>query len=167
MLFALVWLLLVRPVLAGFAERDVARQELLATYARGERVIGAMRATRGAMRAQRATLGQYAVLAPGAPFAIDTLRERVALAARAQKAKVGSVQETQAPAGSVAVRADITVALDRLGPLVAALENGAPLLTVEQMGVTADQAATGGHAAPVEVRLDLSARYDAARASAR
>lgn len=161
--FAIVWMIAVRPVLSGFAGREQRRQDLLATYTRGERVIGAMRVTRAAVRTQRATLGQYAILAPDQASAIDILRERVQVAARASHAVVASVQEAPAPSGFVAVDARLTISIDKLGPFVATVENGAPLLVVDQLGVSAEQAATSGHAAPVEVKLDLSARYDAPR----
>lgn len=161
--FALLWLIVARPILGGFADRGQRRQDLLQTYTRGERVIGAMRITRAAARAQRATMRQYAIDAPGQPFAIDLLRERVAVAARANHVTVGSVQEAPAPSGFVGVDVRLTMQLDKLGAFVAALENGSPLLIVDQLGIAADQAATSGHAAPVEVKLDLSARYDAPR----
>ncbi len=161
--FALVWLVAVRPMLAGFAEREQRRQDLLGTYTRGERVIGAMRVTRTAARVQRATLGQYAILAPDQASAIDILRERVRVAARANQAVVGSVQEAPAPTGFVAVDARLTISIDKLGPYLAMLQNGAPLLVVDELGISADQAATSGHAAPVEVKVDVSARYDAPR----
>ncbi len=163
LLIALAWFALVRPVLAGFDAREEERQRLLLTYARGERVIGAMRATRAAIRSQHLAAADYAIEAPSAALATDLLRERVVALARAQKATVASVQETQAPPGSVAVRADFTLPTERVGPLLAAVQNDRPWLIVEQFGVTADRALETARSAPVDVRLDLSVRFDAAR----
>ncbi len=161
---ALVWFAMIAPVIGGFRAREEERQELLTSYARGERVIGAMRATRAALRAQHAAAGDYAIAAPNAAQAADLLRERVLTLAHAAHVTVSSVQDAQAPPGMVAVRADVTLSTDALGPLIARLESEPPWLTVEQFGVTADRAAEIDRGAPIDVRLDLSARFDAPRA---
>ena len=163
LLLALIWFVIVRPVRAGFDAREEERERLLLVYARGERVIGTMRGTRALLRAQQAGVADYAVQAPSPALATDLLRERVLTIVRAQKASGASVQETQALPGRVAVRADLTIAPERIGPLLAAVQNDSPWLVVEQFGVVADRALEANRSAPVDVRLDVSVRYDAAR----
>lgn len=163
---ALVWVAAVRPVLQGFDEREASREDLANQYARNQRIIGGIRATRTIARAQRASLSEFALQAPVSAVAIDLLRERVAKAARAQGVKLGAVHETQGPPGTVAVRADLTVAPGKLAPLILEVQSTRPLVVVEQLIVNADQAATSGYATPLTVRLDVSARYDAARSRA-
>lgn len=160
---ALVWLAIVRPILAGFEAREDEREQLLTTYARGERVIGAMRATRAALRAQRAGAADWALSAPSPALATDILRELVLNAARANRATVASVQEAQAQPGTVAVRADLTTTPDKLGPLLVALENIRPWPVVEQFNVVADRSLEVATGAAVDVRVDLSVRFDASR----
>ena len=161
---AMVWLVAVRPVLDGFDEREASREQLGFQYARNERIIGGIRASRVTARAQRASAGDFVLDAPNPALAIDGLRERVARAARAQGVKLGAVQETQAPPGRIAVRADLTIPPGKLASFIAAVRNGRPLIVVEQLVVNADQAETSGYATPLTVRLDVSARYDSARA---
>ena len=165
LLLGLVWLAVVRPILSGFDTREAQRQQLLFDWQRGERVIGAMRLTRTALRAQHADAADYAIEAPSAALATDLLRERVVNVARANHATVAGVQETQAAPGTVAVRADLALAPDRIAPFVAAIENGKPWPVVEQFGVVAEGGAQSGGAGSVTVRLDISVRYDAARAA--
>ena len=157
---ALVWAIVVRPIVDGFADRDAERTELLANYARGERIVGAMRATRAALRAQKARAGDFAIAAPGAPLAADLLRERVLRTARAARVTVLGVQEAQTTPGRVAVRADLTVPPERLAPLIAAFEAQPPWLTVEQLNVSADRALERNRSSPVDVRIDLSTGFD-------
>ncbi len=163
LVFGLVWFVVVRPIVDGFDTREEERQQLLLNYARGERVIGAMRATRAALRLQHASAADYAVQAPSAALATDLLRERVINAARAAHATVASVQETQAPAGTVAVRADLTLPSERIAPLIAAIENARPWPVIEQFGVVANSSVAVDTATPVDVRLDVSVRFDASR----
>jgi hypothetical protein len=159
----LVWLAIVRPILGGFDAREEEREQLLTSYARGERVIGAMRATRAALRVQRAGTADWALDAPSPALATDILRETVLNAARASHATVASVQEAQAPAGTVAVRADLTTTPDKLGPLLVALQNIRPWPVVEQFNVVADRSLEAPTGAPVDVRVDLSVRFNATR----
>lgn len=161
---ALVWLAIVGPILGGFEAREEEREQLLTSYARGERVIGAMRATRAALRAQHAGAADWALAAPSPALATDILRETVLNTARAAHATVTSVQEAQAAAGTVAVRADLTTTPDRLAPLLVALENTRPWPVVEQFNVVADRSLEAPTGAPIEVRVDLSVRYGASRA---
>lgn len=161
--FALAWFVIVRPIQAGFADREDEREQLLTTYARGERVIGAMRATRAALRRQRAGAPDWALDASSPALATDLLRETVLNAARAQHATVASVQETQAQPGTVAVRADLTTTPDRVAALVVALENLRPWPVVEQFNIVADRALEAPGGAPIDVRVDLSVRFNASR----
>ena len=165
LLLALVWLAVVRPIFAGFEAREEERQQLLLTWQRGERVIGAIRATRTALRAQHAEAADYAIQAPSAALATDLLRERVVNAARANHATVAGVAETQAAPGTVAVRADLALAPERIATFVAAIENGRPWAVVDQFGVVAEGGLQSGGTGTVTVRLDVSVRYDVGRAA--
>ena len=85
--------------------------------------------------------------------------------ARANHATVAGVAETQAAPGTVAVRADLALAPERIATFVAAIENGRPWAVVDQFGVVAEGGLQSGGTGTVTVRLDVSVRYDVGRAA--
>lgn len=162
---ALVWLAIVAPIRAGFAERALEREGLMLSFQRNQRLIAGMRATRGEARRQRDGAAQYELIAADREAALEQLRARVREVASAQGASLTAAEETRAPAGFVAVRADLTVPVPRLDQLLRALENRAPWLVVESFTIAADRALQSGRGDPVDVRIELAAAHGLAVAS--
>lgn len=160
---ALAWLLLVRPVLAGFDAREAERQGLLFDYQRNERIIASARQQRAALRALRADAADWGYAAPGRELAADLLRERIVNAVRAERGQMGATETLDTAPGTVGVRAALTLPTGRLAALVAALENGRPWVAVDTLSVGAERAAAAGRAGPIDVRVAVVARFEPVR----
>ena len=163
-LIALMWLGFVRPVLAGFEARTAQREELVNRYERNERLRFQLRPWAAQARRQRQSAPLYAVAAPTAPLAAEALQDRVGRALRDAGATVNAVRD-EAPGGSglVRVRADATVTVAQLTEAIVRLQTQPPLVVIESVGVTADQAFTSGRLSPMDVRLEVSAAWSPVR----
>lgn len=158
---ALVWLALISPVLDGFDARARRREELLAQYQANQRLLAAMPGLTRTATEQRRTAALYQITAPSAGVAAEALKQRLASTLAAAGGTVGAVQQVQAgaPAGWVSVRADAQISLTQLVASIRQLENEAPYVVVQYISVGADRAASSGHAAPLDVRLQVSALF--------
>ena len=160
-LIAAVWLILVRPVLAGFDQRRQARDEMAALYARNERLIAALPAWRRMAEAQRTEAGRFAIAAPTQALAVEALKQRLVRTVTAAGGVVGAAEDSGRAAGKdgIAVRLDAQVTVSQLYETLRRLQAEEPYVVVEYLSVTADRAFETGRAGPVSVRLEVSARY--------
>ncbi len=164
-LFALLAALLygiILPVVDGFSDRAAARTELLERYARDERAVTQIASTRRAAEGQRGDAARYRLDGTNAALAADGLRTRIGTAVAAAGGELRSAEDVAAAPGFIRVRTDCRVTTGQLSALLAGLQRSAPLLTIETLTVTADQALQTGRAAPMDVRLEISAPYPAA-----
>jgi hypothetical protein len=154
---ALVWLLLVTPVLAGFSARAAERDQLRATLARNERLLAALPQLRRAAELQRRTSGRFGLAAADAGQAREALKQRLATTLTSVGGAVASVQDLEAelPAGWVGARADATLTLSQLHESLRRLGNEEPYVAVEYISVGAG----GGVSPTLEVRLEVSAPH--------
>ena len=163
-LLALAWLLIVAPIRAGFAERQLEREALLLTYARNERIIGTMRQWRAVLAEQRKTAGLFTISAKSPELAASALRDRVVKTARAVGVTQASAAEVPVEDGRIGLRADLVMSVGQLEAFLKQLQNERPLLVVESLAIDAEPARLSNQAEPMEVRLELSAAYDLAAA---
>ncbi len=165
LLMAVVALLLygvVLPIVDGFQARADARTALLDGYARDERAVLQIASARRAAEAQRRDAARFRIAGGNATVAADRLKERVAAAVTASGGDLRSVEDIAAATGVVRVRADARLTTAQLAAMAAAIQRSEPLLVVETLTVTADQALQSGRAAPMDVRLEVSGLLAAA-----
>jgi general secretion pathway protein M len=162
----LVWLVLVGPLVGGFADRAQQRQDLAQTYRRNERLIAALPALRAAAEAQRANAGRFGLAAPSEALAVEALKERLQHLAADQGFAVTAVEDLQAdaPAGEIKLRADLTLTLTQLYETVKRLESEDAYVVVDYVSVSADRSLAANRLAPIDVRLELSAAWRPTRA---
>jgi general secretion pathway protein M len=166
---AVAWLALVSPVLDGFQARAQRREELLVQYQANRRLLGSVSTLEKASADLRRTSYQYQITAPSPNVAVDALKQRVGDTITAAGGAVGSIQQVQAgvPPGWVSARVEAQIGLPQLVAAIRELENEGPYVVVQYLSVEADRAANSGHAAPLEVRLQVSALFRPAAAAGR
>lgn len=165
LLVALLALLLygvILPLVDGFGSRAEARAVLLETYARDERAVVQIASVRRAAEAQRRDAARFRLEGDSAVPAADRLKERLAAAITATGGDLRSVEDLAAAKNSIRVRANARLTTAQLAEMLAAVQRGEPLLIVENLNVTADQALQSGRSAPMDVRLEVSGFYPAA-----
>lgn len=163
---ALAWLGVLAPVLGGFQARAERRQELIARYRQDQRLLASIPTLRAEALAQRRTVPLYQISAPSASLASDALKQRLASGLAAAGGTVTAVEAIQAdvPPGWVSVRADAQITLTQLDESIRRLENEPPYVVVEYASLGAGRALLSGHAAPLDVRLQIAARFHPAPA---
>lgn len=161
-----LWLALVAPVSEGFRNRGHRREQLLAQYQANQRLLASMPALEVTAREQRRAAAFYQITAPSQGVAADALKRRVTAALSGAGGSVGAVEQVQAevPPGWVSVRADAQMSLTQLVASIRQLENEAPYVVVQYTSIGADRAASVGHSAPLDVRLQVSALFHPASA---
>ena len=165
-LVALVWLLVVAPIASGFAARQEERQGLLLTYARNQRAIQSVAVFRRQADAQRRTVGRFAIVAPTPLLATDLLRERISRTVSQAGGKLIAVEDmgAGAPPGWIKARADMRLTLPQFAAVARRLQNEEPYLAIDYASISANEAAQTRRLSPMDIRLEISARHQPARA---
>ena len=165
---ALAWLAVIGPLVGGFVDRAAEREQLKATLLRNRKIMAALPVMRAAAEVQRAGEPRFVISAPSESLAVEILKERLRHLAADEGFSLASVEDLQAdaPAGTVRVRADMTVGLRQLTDTVRRLESEGAYVVVDYLSISADRALAVGRLAPMAVRLELSAAYRPTRARA-
>jgi general secretion pathway protein M len=165
----LFWLGAVSPVLGGFQARAQRRQDLLAEYQANQDLLASIGALQRGAAEQRRSAALYQITAPSPGVAAEALKQRLAATLTAAGGNVGAVQPVQAgvPAGWVSARADAQIGLPQLVAALRQLENETAYVVVQYLSIEADRAASLGRAAPLDIRIQVSALVRPAAAPAR
>lgn len=153
---ALVWLLLLAPLVTGFVDRAAQRDMLTATYERNSRLINAIPAQRRRAEKQGALKDSYFLAAPNATLARDRLRERLRSDFAAAGGMVSAVQDVPSPAGSSRAWVQGRMTLPQLQSLLATIDTTQPFLIVETLRISADKALDTGRLDILDIRLEAS-----------
>jgi Tfp pilus assembly protein PilO len=157
-LVAVVVLGVIVPVFGGMAARALERGDLVATYQRNQRVLAGIPVWRAQAVEQKSTASKFAIIAPTQALAAEMLKQRINRMANEEGGSVQTVSEVQGdtPEGWVKVRADLQLTMAQLYKSLARLESEAPYVVVGYLSVAADRAQKSGHAAPMDVRIEVS-----------
>jgi hypothetical protein len=158
-LVAIVVLGLIVPVLGGMTARAIERSELSETYVHNQRVLAGIPVWRTQAVEQKTNAQNFAIVAPTEALAAEMLKQRINRMANEEGGAVQTVSEIQGdtPDGWVKVRADLQLTMAQLYKSLARLESEAPYVVVGYLSVAADRASKTGHAAPMDVRIEVSA----------
>lgn len=155
----LIDLVIVQPLIDGFADRAKQREELLVRYAANNRTIAAIpRLSRQAANRDKQT-ARYTLVAADAAAASDALRDRVQTAANVAGAEFRGSEDLGAANGMVATRATVRVPAGKITPLITAIENSTPLVTITALSISADDALLTGTAASLDVKIDIAIAF--------
>ena len=144
---ALVWLLIIAPLLNGFAERAAQRNS---------RLINAIPAQRRRTERQGALKDSFFLAAPNANLARDRLRERLRKEFAQAGGMVSAVQDVPSPAGSARAWVQGRMTLPQLQTMLSTLDNNPPYLITESLRVSADKAMETGRLDILDIRLEAS-----------
>jgi len=161
----LVWLAVVGPLVGGFVHRAQERRDLAAVYQRNQRLIASLPALRASAEAQRRNAPRFGVAAPSDTLAVEALKERLQRLSTDEGFAVTAIEDLQAdaPAGSVKLRADLTLTLNQFYETIRRLESEDVYVIVDYLSISADRSLAAGKLAPMDVRLELSAAWRPAR----
>ncbi len=162
----LVWLAIVGPLVGGFFDRAAERRDLRAAYLRNERLSASLPALRASAEAQRGNAPRFAVAAPSEALASEALKERLQHLSTDEGFTVASIDDLQAdaPAGSIKLRANLTLTLTQLCETIRRLESEDAYVVVDYLSISADRSLAAGRLAPMDVRLELSTDWRPTRA---
>lgn len=162
---ALVWLVIIGPLVGGFFDRAAEKKRLAETYQVNARLISSLPALRATAAAQRGGGARFAIAAPSETLAAEALKQRLQHIAADQGYKVAAVEDLQAdaPAGTVKLRADVTLNLTQLYETIRRLETEDAYVVIDYLSVTADRSLALGRLAPLDVRVELTADWRAVR----
>ncbi len=163
-LVATAWLGIVRPLIAGFADRADQRAVALDDYARNARIIHSYRRLRAEALAQARSAPELEIIAVSPAMATEAARDRLGRDLAASGASVHAVREQASGAETVRLRADFQISLAGLNTLLRRVHDQAPSGVVDSLSVAADSLAANGAAVRpslLEVRLDVSFAYAA------
>jgi hypothetical protein len=158
-LVAVIVLGVIVPVFGGMAARALERGDLVATYERNQRVLAGIPVWRAQAVEQKSTVSKFTITAPTQALAAEMLKQRISRMTNEEGGSVQTVSEIQGdtPDGWVKVRADLQLTMAQLYKSLARLESEAPYVVVGYLSVAADRAQKSGHAAPMDVRIEISA----------
>lgn len=156
---ALGWLAIIRPIVDGFASRAAQREALMLTYARDERTIGQLGSIGRAAARQQQTSGLYHMPAADIAAANAALAERLGSAVTAAGGELRGVEDMAAPSGIARARLTCRLTGRQLAVLLERLENAPPFLTVDAVGIGANEDQAEARPDLLDVRLELSASY--------
>lgn len=161
----LLWLVVINPIVQGFVSRAHQREELRETYVRDQRMLAGIPVWRRQAEQQRASAARFAYAAPTDALASDLLKERIARVVNGQGGVLKAAQEIPADNanGWVAVRGELQLNMNQLYETLKRLENEDPYVSIDYVSVVADEAFKTGHLAPMDVRIEVSAQFRAAR----
>ena len=151
-----VWLLLIAPIIDGFAQRREQRAELSATIARNQRLIAALPQLRRRVERQRPDEARFALAAPSREVAGDLLRQRLQHSFEQSGGTLVSLGDTSPGGRWIGATVEGTVTLDQLTRLLADLQNQSPYLVVTGLTVVADRAFQSQKLDLMNVKTDVA-----------
>lgn len=156
---AIMFFAVVLPIFGGLAADALERGDLRETYIHNQRVLAGIPVWRAAAEKQKEDMDDYAIVAPTGALAAEQLKQRLTKLAATEGGTVQTISEIQGdvPDGWVKVRGDLTLTVAQLYKSLTKLESEAPYVVVGYLSVAADRAAKTGHAAPMDVRIEISA----------
>lgn len=151
---ALVQLVVIGPILNGFADRAAQRERLLLEYQHNARAIASIPRIRRQAEAQRGTTERFAIDAASPEQAHQLLRERIERVVGEVGGEFEAGEDADAPEGWVGVRTSARLTLDQLTRTLARLQSEPPWLVVTALDVSADQALVNGRLNPMETTFE-------------
>lgn len=154
---------IVLPIVNGFSDRAAERTALLERYALDERAVVQMPSARRAAATQRRDMARFRLAGANTTLATDGLKERLGAAITATGGELRAIEDVAATPGTIRVRGDARLTTPQMTALIVALQRSEPLLVIENLTVSADQAVQTNRAGPMDVRLEISGSYPTPR----
>ena len=155
-LIAAVYLLLVAPIVAGFASRAERREQSGLRYVHNLRTIASIPRLRRAAEQQRGAVDLFVVDARSIEAAREQVKDRLQ---RAIESAGGAFVEGADAEGRpvwARVRGVARMTLPQVTGALARLQNEPPWLVVETVGITANDALVTGQSSAMDIEIEIS-----------
>lgn len=159
LMLAGAWLIVIAPVLDGFAARKAEREQLLTTIQHNERLIAAMPTLQRRFEAQRPDRGRFVLIAANREVAGDLLRQRLQRTLETSGASISGLGEGAVGQQWVGASVEGALTLDQLVRVLSDLQNQTPYLVVTGLTVVADRAFQSGKLDVMNVKIDVAIPY--------
>ena|ERR1700761_1431422 len=148
----------IMPLIEGFVTRAQSREDLMAQYARNDRVLAGLPGWRLQAQAQLQTVSRFAIIAPTMAVGMEMLKQRVTQDVRAAGASPQAFQPTEAdiPKGWIGVRGDLQLTLSQLDAMLIRLQNEEPYVVIDYLSIAALGNQQPGEPQTLAVRIALS-----------
>lgn len=149
------YLLIVAPILSGFSDRAIEREQLLLTYQHNLRREASIPRIRRQAERQRTAARPFVLEARSLELARETLKERLENTLLAAGGDVRETADAEAPAGWAGAR--VTVRMELAGMLAALerMQRQTPYVIVRNLTVAADEALVTGRPSALDVQIDV------------
>jgi general secretion pathway protein M len=155
-LIGLCYLLIVAPIVSGFATRAELREQLALRYAHNQRNIAGIPRLRRQAERQRGAISAFVVEARSAEAGRERIKERLQSAIGRTGGELREARDAEGRPGWARVGVSARLTLPQLTRLLAELQNQPPYLVIESLTVGADDALVTGQSSLMDVELDVS-----------
>lgn len=160
---ALVLLVVIGPIVSGFADRAARREALAQTFHANELRIASLGGLQAEAERQSGEMRQRFIAAPDAAEASELLRERIEALTQELGGDIKASDAVPAETGWARAAIDARMSHTQLATLLARLNQIKPALAVETVTVIADDAMTNPKSDLLDVRLEATAPFVPAR----
>lgn len=155
-LFALAWYLVISPILDGFAERRMAREELAVRFASNERLIASLPRLRKTIEARAAESRNFRMEGETLAAVTEALKERLGAQVAANGGELRAMQDVSDQPGWARAWVEARMTLPQLIATLETLQNQPPYLAVNALTISADRALQSGRLDLMDVRIEAS-----------
>lgn len=156
-------MLVIGPVVSGFAERAARREALIQSFQANEKRIGSLSALQAEAERQVGEMPLLFMAAPDPEEAGESLRERIEAAALEAGGDVRASEALPADQGWARAALDVRMSHRQLAGLLTRLNSLKPALAVDGLTVIAEDALTNPGSDLLDVRLEATAPFVPAR----
>lgn len=153
---ALAWLIVVAPIVNGFADRADRRAQLRMTYAHQQRTIASVPRLRRQAERQRAAIGDFALPTASLDAGRERLRDRLLQTVEGVGGDFRESVDAEGRPGWARVQASARLSLSQLTFLLDRLQNEPPYLIIDSLTIAADEAVVTGKPSALDIQLEAS-----------
>jgi hypothetical protein len=153
---ALIWFVIIAPIMGGFSERAAERERLSARFAGNERLIANIPRLRKAVEKGSADFRNFRI--EGESFAVVTeaLKERLGAQVAASGGELRAIQEVDDKPGWVRAWVESRMTLPQMIASLEKLQNQPPYLAVTTLTISADRALQSGKLDLMDIRIEAA-----------
>lgn len=155
-LFAMVWYVVISPILDGFAKRQEAQAQLTARFASNARLIASLPRLRKTIEASAAERRSFRMEGESLAAVTEALKERLGAQVAANGGELRAMQEVSDQPGWARAWVEARMTLPQLVATLESLQNQPPYLAINALTISADRALQSGRLDLMDVRIEAS-----------
>ncbi|MBO9579633.1 MAG: hypothetical protein J7498_01930 [Sphingobium sp.] len=161
---ALIWMLIVAPLMNGFTTRQERREQLALQYQHNLRTIGGIPRLRRQAEREAKAIVDFQISSANLEGGREWLKARVQRAIEKSGGEFRDAGDAEGRPGWAKVRATARLTLPQLAAALEQIQNAPPWLIVETVTITANDALVTGQSSSMDVQLEASVPLRAAAA---